>query len=367
MWKSLNAKAQISNDKGLISSEEEINVVVKPEGYTTVMVNGINKLDISCHLTCISNDKNNVVMLEPTIQKYTMGHNLRLMFDSKQVGFIVTMPHTISVKDDGNYFSCLTTYLAVMKKHRSKEVVQYLINQLMINGYPNGVTTGYFFGTKPKTKTAIPIYTWYRPLNVDKCKRDGYTIILPKEFSEMDHETQMMAARMFYGFKSQIKPKPTTYDDLQRAPQRMISLNLSKEDFIRFNRKPFTWNTYSDDNGGIITCTMPYNILQPTGTIVKASILIYCESLLPLPSDEKISSSDYPSEQLKVYLDSMFYNLNKQGYTAIHGTNMGVLNYPPGQFFGPVLGISCGMMFVDFYNLKTTKITNPSDINVMYL
>jgi hypothetical protein len=366
MWKLLNAKANLTENKGLISNK--IDPMKKPKDYSTTLTQDIGKVDIECHHSCITGETSNNVVLNPDIKEYTMGYNVRLMFYKEQVGFITSIPNTISIKDDRKYLSTLTTYLAVKKTHRSKEVVQYLINQLMVTGHSRGITTGYFFGSKPKTKSAIPIYAWYRPLSIDDSIKEGYNIILPEEFGNMARDTQIAAARIFYGFKSHVKGEDTTYMDFRRVPQRMISLSLDGVEFDRFNRKPFTWKTYSDENGGIITCTTPYNILQPDGNIIKVALLIYCETIITSTmAGGGGKTSIYSNVLLKTYLDSMFYDLSKEGYSTVHGSTMGPLNYPPNKFFGPLLAISCGMIFIDFYNLKTSKIDSPGDISLMYL
>lgn len=76
---------------------------------------------------------------------------------------------------------------------------------------------------------------------------------------------QFMSAKLFYTVKQYVKGRDAIYDDFSKIIKRKVMFRTTETEFKRFNKKPLVWRTYEDKNGGILTCTMPYNILKPDG------------------------------------------------------------------------------------------------------
>jgi hypothetical protein len=367
--------------KGIITDDiKDVSVTTAPEGYSTLATSFIKKQDIKVYMKAISGNSTNNVVMDYKVSNYSMGHNIRLVYEGKQVGFICGLPHRIiytqdmatslEVKEvpkavevlvDKSFkfaTSSVTTYLSVNKENRSKDVIQHLINSLMLDGFSSGVTSGYFYGSKPHTLSAIAIPTWYRVLDVSKAQLCKYAVVLPKSFKELGDGNQLESARMFYKVKQLVKPRKLKYIDFSRVVKRDVSFLPTEADFERLTQEPFEWAVYENAEGGIITCTTKYKILQPTGKTITSSLLVYCEVL---------DSEFTESSEFKVYLDSLFSTIKTQGSSAVHGIAVGPLAYQSKDFFGPILGTSTGVTFLDFYNFKTGRERNPCNINLLYI
>jgi hypothetical protein len=354
MWKKVSVDRE-SGAPGIITHDKYL--IETPKGYKVEKTTFIEKCDIICHHEAISGDKVNNVVLNSDISLMTQGLNVRMIHleTNKQIGFICTVPHTISIESK-EILTCVTTFLALNKEHRKAKISEYLINKLMSFGASKGVNCGYYFSSKPRSRSAVTLKGWYRPLNVIEADKNGYNIILPKSASKISNK--VMAAIKFYQCESKVSSSKTTMVDINNLYKRSVSLSMNDFEFTVLNKGTLKWMTYSDDDGGIVTCVTPYEILQPGGNVIKVCLLVYCETLY---------REDYDLMKMKDYLDSLFFDLSVDGYYAVHGCNMGPLDYNSSHMFGPLLAIESSTTFLDFYNLRTLRSKKIRDVNLLYM
>ena len=93
----------------------------------------------------------------------------------KNLGFALSIPHSIKMKDE-IIETGLTTNLCVSTKHRNLEIAKLLISSIIDYGYTNQIYTGYHYISEAKNATNIPVKNFYRPINVELARECGYQL-----------------------------------------------------------------------------------------------------------------------------------------------------------------------------------------------
>jgi len=369
MWKELpiDTKSSVSQLK-VITPKPEVSVDL-PAIYKFESTRIISLADIRFYASVFEDQ--NYQVLDPSMAPIYDGLILRLTHNRKQIGLIVAIAHRIRLSSEispkispeipdgiSGVMSGLTTCLAIKPAYQSRGLAGDLIKLLMVRGLDDGVISGYFYGLKPKTLSAIPVRSWYRLIDVVEAHRLGYGITIPKVGSLDSIADQLEVAKRFFAITvtPSLSVRPTIWSDFETLTRRQIMLDLIEADFERFKLGSITWMTVVGPEHRMIFGVKPYRLVKPNQTTIPAGLLVYCETDGPITN---------PLE-FKTYFDMILHTCREMGYVALHGVATGCLSFGVAEFLGPLLAIDSGLMFLDFYNLCTGRTRNPADVSLLY-
>lgn len=338
-----------------------------PEGFTIERALIITPQDTIFYAkNSKASEVNNTLHLSPMLGCNATGIFRAKNAEGEQVGFIIGIKHDLllAVPDHADEFlrvtSSLTTCLVVDEAYRGQKIAELLIKTQMAFGSEVDVLTGYFYGLKPRTLSAIPVSSWYRLIDVLACKELGYAITLPKtdEVVKMHPTDQLKLAKTLYRVRAfgHLTTRPTEYADFATLQKRKIGVLLTEEMFAKLSEGAIKWYTIVGSAGTLVCAYRPYPLTNLSGKKIEAGLLVYCET-----------SEPFEDTLMKQYLDSMFFIAKSSGFVAVHGIAMGCLQHEDQQFLGPLYATISGLMFVDFWNLCTGRLRDAREVSLMYV
>lgn len=371
MWKELPADKKTSPPEPAVITRSPSLTVEFPDGYRVEPTRMIGIQDIKFYTSVFEGSDSNYESLDPRIAPVYDGLILRLFHESSQIGFVAAIAHNLRIS--GNLAdetevttehievrSSLTTHLSIKPAYQSRGFAGLLIKALMSQGHGDGVISGYFYGFKPKTMSAIPIRSWYRIINVKECHRAGYGILIPKvEGLGPTKEHHLEFAKRFYA----IKPTPgftvreTLFSDFEHLTLRRVMIALTEDDFERFKLGSIRWITIVGPDNLMICGVRPSKICKPSGITIPTGLLVYCET----------NGEITDVLEFKKYFEILLSVCRDAGFLALHGVATGCLSFGTVDFLGPLLAIDAGLMFLDFYNLCTGRTRIPRDVSLLYV
>ena len=389
VWKKVpNDKDKVDSNPRIIQSETHIEVEIPDPDIHVEFAEQIISDDVEFYGNNGSNGQSNSQSLDPDLSPLTYGFISRLLRKEKQIGFMLSIIHSIQVNsafcriDDDKeeeekdivpliFTTGLATYLAVDGKERKNRLADIIILAQMKNCEKSGIQSAYFFAPKPRSYSSVMVQAWYRPLDVYKAKECGYTIVIPNSIEELKNssdEVKMEYAVKFYGFKSKQKfdIKQTKLSHFDLRPDRVVSVATpTDKEWRRLKTGSIKWKTlYIKETPVMMFAYRPYNIKipitikgnEPFYITASSCQICYCETLKKCDSLE-----------MSNMFNEMFDYLKSKKYVAAHGVTMGCFSYEKSQFLGPLLGVKTNHMYVDFYNLCTGRTRHSKDISLLYV
>lgn len=378
MWKELCIDRKTSPPEPAVITPSPSLTVEFPDGYRVEPTRIIGIQDIKFYASVFEGSDSNHESLDPRIAPLCDGLIMRLFHESSQIGFVAAIAHNIRIlgspscladepsespRGDSAYIevrSSLTTHLSIKPAYQSRGLAGLLIKALMSQGHGDGVISGYFYGFKPKTMSAIPIRSWYRIINVRECHRAGYGILIPKiEGLGPTKEHHLEFAKRFYAIKpaTGFTVRDTLWSDFEHLTRRRVMISLTEDDFERLKLGPVKWTTIVGPSNLMICGVRPSKICKPNGITIPTGLLVYCET----------NGEITDVLEFKKYFEMLLAMCRDAGFWALHGVAIGCLSFGTVDFLGPLLAIDAGLMFLDFYNLCTGRTRIPRDVSLLYV
>lgn len=344
-WSDLSIHCSTDTAVGCIVTTAPIESKTLPE-YTVRESKNITSADVSF---IADQHSDSYAVLDPTLSLLCQSNIINLYTGASIVGFILAIPHRISLKGDKIYNCGLSTHLCIHKSHRHKKLAMVLIQSLIYLGYKNNMSVGYHYMNSPKTLSNIATTAFYRPLNIRSVIAKGYQVPIPKIKGVRDVHR---LATLLYSTKITHKYRPTVLSDFDILIQRQVSIaKFTTEEWSRFNKQPLIWTTVLNDKKPLIVCAYRPFIIHNKHGIVNAIQLVYIET----------SSTD--SKDICAGINTFMSIITQSGYEVIHG----IIQGPLVDISAPLKLIPAAVMYLDFYNLSVGVKVAPSHVSMLYI
>lgn len=286
------------------------------------------------------------------------------------LGFGISIPCTLYIQgspktgglEENEIESGMTTHLCISAKHRHKDLAKYVISTVIDYGYNHKIYTGYHYIREPKTASNILVFNYYRPLHIENAIHFGYEIprmyrdekynldnlpnkkqlkFLEKEYkipSELDYENYVLTS--------------SDFDDLRffQSQGRKLSVIFSALRFEQLKRQ-FDFCTIRKGKE-IVGVVMFKTLILHVGRLGKGC-----------PTAQVCLLEMEPLYKDKVMNKIIGYFKDKN-YVVMSGVYFGELT---DEKFRKSCGmVTCGIQYLDFYNLNVDLKRDASDVNVIY-
>jgi hypothetical protein len=274
---------------------------------------------------------------------YTYLTSCSILETDKYLGFAVSVPHNICLKEISNkqiISTGLTTHLTVSLKYRKERLAEILIKRIIYEGYLNKIFTGYHYISIPKTTQNIVVYAYFRPLNIEEAKLSGY------EISNQDFNLDTV--------DKEYKLRSSNLQDFEFIQKIKRNLNIHMNDV-----------TFQNLN---IDCEMYtfFHNSEIIGIVIVKPILLYISKTQKICNVARIVYLEMLDKHTQPILTQLIDLLSKKNYVVMSGICFGNLN---NEYVKESTGIiTSGKLYLDFYNLQLKEYNrNASEINLLYI
>lgn len=303
----------------------------------------------------------NSYILDPKLSKNNITVKLVEQYNSSSIlGFIISVPHSIHLqKDDFLYEdidTVVSTHLCVSKIHRNKELAKYLIAGVIDTGFSQNILTGYHYILNPKSESNIPIFNYYRPLNVETAIEYGYEIPSKNGFnsSELSNKDLLKLQNEYNVNKfPDFIVRETIYEDISflQTCKRKLSVTLSEK---RFHELKDFLEWYSIEHKGKVV-----------GIIAYKTMVMHVSKIQKGCPMGRIVLLEMKEKYTEAVLSKVINHLQEKKYSVMSGVIFGTLT---NRILQRKMGFClCGTQYLDFYNLHVNLKKDASDCNLMYI
>jgi GNAT superfamily N-acetyltransferase len=378
------------NDKpGIISTKEPVKPCLPNGKYKIKTPVPLSQLHIDFMQFHFINRAGTCNMVDSTLEKI-FSHSVfecRFYTDEKDddgilVGMIMTFPHRINLKistqsitfnnitdvkteettleNKSNYEtikSSLTTHLCVHRDHRDQGIAMALIRSVIEVGRTKfQIFTGYHFFADHRTAAAIDVRPWFRVLNPIAASKYKYELNYVKTSNKVTN-TALRLAYKISGKVVDIEATQRTHFGL--LIKRKLSVTPFNElEWSRYTSADLTWVSLFKPNTKILlgVCMYrPFSLVTVDG-IAKSAQISYFEI-----------TNECQDDDLEKMLRTVLIEINKAGYIAVHGSMMGPLSNEQILIKNKVTIFDPKNMYLDFYNIATSKDLTAADVSVLYI
>lgn len=292
---------------------------------------------------------------------------------SNYYGFILSVPHSIRLKIKDSYEiinTGVTTDLCVHSDYRHKNLAAHLILGVIQWGFSNNIYTGYHYIKESKSDSALKIYNYYRPLNVQACLEAGYEIpsfrikdfILKSFASDSENESYTQEQLLKIEKEYYINPDISKYSvadsefkDLEylQYQDRKLSVVITEERFNFMKVNNFKFKTIKHKKYGIIV-----------GLFVYKNRILYISKSKKSLNTASIALIEVSQNNTFEIIHSIFDFISKEGYAVMTGSLFG--NLSDNTLRKQLSMVKCGYQYLDFYNLYVKHDNDISKINLLY-
>ena len=342
-WSSL-PKSENKDYEGIVSKKEPIkydneNLRINDALIINTITNGnINKELFRFILDNGLSPSGNSYLVNPnTLVNRVYTYLTDAMEVNTYLGFAISVPHSLKLNSE-IIETGLTTYLTVSKEHRKEGLAKYLISNIISYGWSNKIYTGYHYIAEPRTESNVLVYTYFRPLNIQRALECGY---------------QFNPEQMTLNNNTDYIIRPTTYEDfsLLEKVNRKLNIYLTEETFKNLCQDcKFYTTLYKSKVCGIIGIKPVILKIGRINTLCNVARVVYLETL---------QRNTFHS------ISKMIQHLSTGEYVVMSGVCFGNLT---NDHVKNSLGIvSSGKLYLDFYNLSIKESNRHSgDINMLY-
>ena len=322
-------------------------------------------------------------------------HNINIQIKDSEnpniyYGFILSVPHSIRLKIKDGYEiinTVVTTDLCVHNEHRHKNLAAHLILGVIQWGFSNNIYTGYHYIKESKSDSALKIYNYYRPLNVQTCLEAGYEI---PSFRVKDFILKSPTS----GESSEFFKSPTsgessyTQEQLLKIDQEYkINPNISKYSITDSEFKDLTYLQYQDRKLSVVIDEEHFNFMKDNGFIFKTifqklksksgvkniivGLFIYKNRVLYISKSKKSLNTasmnliEVSQNNTLEIMHSIFNHLSEEGYAVMTGSLFA--NLSDNTLRKQLSIVKSGYQYLDFYNLHVEHNNDVSKINLLYV
>ena len=309
-------------------------------------------------------------------------HNTNIQIIDKEnpslyYGFILCVPHVIRLKTKDTYeiiHTGVTTDLCVHKEYRNKNLASHLILGVIQWGFYNNIYTGYHYIKESKSASALKIYNYYRPLNIQVCLESGYEIpsfrvkdfILRSSASGESSGEQLLKIEPEYKINSQDISKYSVTDsefkDLTylQNQDRKLSVVIDEERFNFMKSNGFKFKTIKQSfksKSGI------KNII--VGIFIYKNRVLYISKSKKSLNTASMTLIEVSQNNTFEIMHSIFNYLSEESYVIMTGSLFGNLN--DNTLRKQLSMVKSGYQYLDFYNLHVEHNNDVSKINLLYV
>jgi len=295
------------------------------------------------------------------------------------LGFGMSIPCTLYIQGSSNLQgleeneieSGMTTHLCISAKHRHKDLAKYVISTVIDYGYNHKIYTGYHYIREPKTASNILVFNYYRPLHIENAIHFGYEI--PRMYRDetihgnksekiysldnLPNEKQLKFLEKEYRINDSEDYEnyvitTSEFDDLRffQSQDRKMSIIFSA---LRFEQLKRQFDFCSIRKGKeIVGVVMFKTLILHVGRLGKGcpTAQVCLLEMDPLHKDKVMNKI------IKYFKDN--------NYVVMSGVCFGELT---DEKFRKSCGmVTCGIQYLDFYNLNIDLKRDGSDVNVLY-
>ena len=328
----------VSKDKPINYSKE--NLEINKELKIMTITNGIVNKELFRFIydNGLSSSGNSYLVHPNTLLNRVYTYLLDANKIDEYLGFAVSIPHAI--KFNGEIIETgLTTYLTVSLKYRKVGLARYLISDIINYGWNSNIYTGYHYVAEAKTSSNILVYSYFRPLNINKALEAGY---------QFNPEIMKLPSSSEYSIRQTVIGDFSLLDKVNRK----INIHLTENTFNNLLQDCKFYTTMKRDKiTGIIGIKPVLLRIARTNTLCNVARVVYLETL-----DRHVYQS----------ITKMISHLSTGEYTVMSGVCFGNLvneniKYSLGM-------ITSGKLYLDFYNLSLKEENKHSgDINMLYV
>lgn len=368
-WSSLPIAENDSSPEGIISRKPPFQlslarVKIDDNKIGKIIVDEeITKEDMYFILENGTSSSGNSFLLDPKLGKNNVIVKLK---DEKEtlLGFIFSIPCSLFLKKkDGDEIidTGMTTHLSVSNQYRNKELAKYLIAGVIDYGFHHSIYTGYHFIENPKSASNILVMNYYRPLNIESAIEYGYQIPSMKDkdvfYSLEKYPSEKQLRKLIEEYSvaeySEYEMRPSTFSDLSflQSRERKISMVFSP---TRFEELKHSLTFYTFWKGSRIV-----------GLVIYKTMILHIGKIQKSCPIAQIGLLEMNEKYCVPILSNLFCHLNEKRYAIVSGVQFGELtSVSLRNRFG---FITCGIQYLDFYNLKISMKQNPAKLNLLYL
>jgi len=331
--------------EGIISKDEpkkysKENLEINEELMINTVTNGIIKKELFRFIydNGLSTSGNSYLVHPNTLLNRVYTYLLDTNKIDEYLGFAVSIPHSIKFNNE-IIETGLTTYLTVSLKYRKLGLARYLISDIINYGWDNNIYTGYHYVSEAKTSSNILVYSYFRPLNINKALEAGY---------QFNPDNMKLPSSSDYTIRQSVIGD----FELLNKINRKINIYLTEKTFNNLLQDCKFYTTMRRDKvTGIIGIKPVLLRVGRTNTLCNIARVVYLETL-----DRHVYQS----------LVTMINHLSSGEYTVMSGVCFGNLvneniKYSVGM-------ITSGKLYLDFYNLSLKEENKHSgDINMLYV
>ena len=319
-------------------------------------------------------------------------HNINIQIKdsinpSLYYGFILSIPHCIRLKTKDNFeiiHTGVTTDLCVHNEYRHKNLAAHLILGVIHCGFSNNIYTGYHYIKESKSSSALKIYNYYRPLNIQACLDVGYEI---PSFRIKDFILRSPAS----GESSEFFRSPASGESSEffkiESEYKINSQDISKYSIVNSEFKDLIYLQQQDRKLSVVIDEERFNFMKSNGFNFKTinqsfksksgvkniivGLFIYKNRILYISKSKKslntASMALIEVSQNNTYdiVHSIFNYLSEEGYVIMTGSLFG--NISDNTLRKQLSLVKSGYQYLDFYNLHVEHNNDISKINLLYV
>jgi len=267
-WSQLHTDVSIPTEEVGVVTMAEPRLRIMPEGMSVHNLPSISAEEELFVQTHGRNGSDNAALLDMALVGPCQGYIVRINMKDVMVGFALSLAHAITIKGCEPILTGLTTHLCVKEEHRSQGIGMFLIETIIRWGFAKEIHTGYHYLRTPKTRSAVAMKPWYRPLNVKACLAAEYQ--LPTLPSRGFRDTTSLVERTYSLPKT--TASPASLEDaaaIISAAQRRITIDPALS-WSRLSMPPFIW---LKAEGGV-ACVRKY-VIQGVTRILAAQLCFF--------------------------------------------------------------------------------------------
>lgn len=366
-WDTLSLSRNNDFPEGILSKLKHFDLE-----YYNILIDADTQVDIETNTKITSKDiffvlenglgpSGNSFIIDPKINENNVV--VKLIDQHKEIlGFAISIPCSLylNIKDSESQIieSGLTTHLCVSLKHRHKELATYIISGIIDYGYQNSIFTGYHYINSPKSSSTILVFNYFRPLNLESAIEFGYEI--PSHTKQVFNLEQRPTLKQLQQLESEYSVFP--YSSYSMEPSEFIDLSFLQSQnrklsmiftAIRFEqlKTQFQFYTIKKDN-------------QIIGLLIYKTLIMHVGKIGKGCPNVQVVLLEMNPKYKDIVMSKVIHHLKQQKYITMNGVCFGELT---NEAFRKKFGlITCGIQYLDFYNLHCKTKQNGSDINVFY-
>jgi hypothetical protein len=370
-WATLPVAKKKLENEGIISKDKPFilpykGIKVDEDTIIDIQLNSgpISKEDIYFVLENGIGPSGNSVIIDPLIH---INNVVVKLIDKKDqiLGFGISVPCTLYIQNSDSSTeieSGMTTHLCVSSNHRHKDLARYVISAFIDHGHDINVYTGYHYIRDPKTAANVLVFNYYRPLNIEKSIHFGYEV--PRMNKDKIYNLENLPSEK----QLKLLEKEYKIDDSEEYEKYILS--NSEFDDLRFfqsqNRKMsiiFSALRFEQLKKQFDFCTIRKG-KEIIGVVMFKTLILHIGRLGKGCPTAQICLLEMDPVHKEKTMNKIIEYLKEKGYIVMSGVCFGEL---VDEKFRKSCGmVTCGIQYLDFYNLNVDLKRDASDVNVLY-